>query len=436
MTTRGRALGRGLPLPLAAVGIALVVGCSGAGGSRMEPRLGAHEPKAIQKPEPAEEAQPAARHGAGSAMSPAAASAYAAGMQAFEKADLKGAVAAFSRALTLDRDAYPAHVGLGIVQERRGELAKALDSYGAALAIEPDYGPAIAAKVRLLIGMGRAADAESFARAAAARYPDSAPVLGALAEVTSARGDSNTAQQLAQKALKKDPDYRPAMVTLARDHYRAHRQELALYTLTAILDGYGQENPPRDKNNADARLLRATIFKEQGKRKASMEELGKVLEQRPDLVEARLQLGAYMLEAGNATEARPLLEKALEYEPSNVLVHLQLGDAYRLLGKPADALEHLNWVSRQYETSPQAHYNTGLVYLFSTSVPGVSDEQAIDKAIAEFERFKKLEPHAARGAGDDVDDLIMRARNKKAIMQALKEQPGEAAPAGPTGGSG
>jgi hypothetical protein len=83
------------------------------------------------------------------------------------------------------------------------------------------------------------------------------------------------------------------MVTLARDHYRARRLDLALYTLTAILDGYGTENPPRDKNNADAHLLRALILKEQGKRKAAIEELGSVLGCVPDLVEARLHLATY-----------------------------------------------------------------------------------------------------------------------------------------------
>lgn len=417
----------------ALLGLALLMGCSRAG--RDEPARAARPSPSDAGPRAREQAPVEARRG-GPALSPAAASAYAAGLAAFEKADLKGASLEFERAVSADRGAYPALVGLGIVHERRGELARALDSYGAALAIAPDYGPAISAKVRLLLGMGRVADAEALARSAAAKFPDSAPVLASLAEVVSARGDSASAQQLAQKALKKDPDYRPAMVTLARDHHRAHRLDLALYTLTAILDGYGQENPPRDKNNADARLLRASIYKEQGKRKAAMEELKTVLELRPDLVDARLQLAAYMLDAGNAVEARPLLEKALEYDPTHVLVHLNLGDAYRLLGKPKDALEHLNWVSRKDDSMAQAHYNIGLVYLFSSGVPGVSEEQAIDKAIEAFERFKKLEPRAARGAGDDVDDLIARARNKKAILEALKGEPQAPPAAEAAGGAG
>jgi tetratricopeptide (TPR) repeat protein len=370
-------------------------------------------------------------------MEGAAASAYAAGMEAFKIGDLDGASKQFNKAIQSDPRAYPAHVALGVVQERRGEMARALESYGAALAIAGDFPPAIQAKVHLLLAMGRTSEAETFTRGLAAKFPDSAAVLSAQAEVASARGDSPSAQSLAQKALKKDPDYRPAMVTLARDHYRARRLDLSLYTLTAILDGYGTENPPRDKNNADARMLRALILKEQGKRKAAIEELNNVLSLRPDLVEARLHLATFMLEAGNAAEARPLLEDALKYDPSNVLVHLNLGDAYRLLGKPKDALDHLTWVSRKDPSLAQAEYNQGLVYLFSAGVPGVTEEQAIDRAIQSFEQFKKLEPRAARGAGDDVDELIARARNKKAILEAMKEQP--AAPAEgaqPAGGNG
>jgi len=410
-------------------GLGLLLACSGAGAGvpAQTAKAGAAKDSAAEAP-----GTPA-----GPALAGAAASAYAAGLEAFKNGDLDGASQQFNKAIQSDPRAYPAQVALGVVQERRGEMARALESYGAALAVAPDFGPAIQAKVHLLLAMGRAAEAETFTRALAARFPESAAVLAAQAEVASARGDSPSAQALAQKALKKDPDYRPAMVTLARDHYRARRLDLALYTLTAILDGYGTENPARDKNNADAHLLRALILKEQGKRKAAIEELGNVLALRPDLVEARLHLAIFMLEAGNATEARPLLEDALKYDPSNVLVHLNLGDAYRLLGKPKDALDHLTWVARKDPSLPQAQYNQGLVYLFSANVPGVTEEQAVDRAIESFEHFKKLEPRAARGSGDDVDELIARARNKKAILEAMKQQPDAPADAAqPAGGKG
>lgn len=413
-------MGRAM-LPVAGahgLGVALMLLLSGCSAARHQ--------KPAREPQPertgAEEASEPEATSQGD-MSPEAAKLYAAGMEAYGNADLKSAGERFERALAVDPRAYAALVGLASVQERRGEPDKAVDSYQAALAIAPDYGPALAGEVRLLLAKGRTAEADALVRGAAAKYPDNAAVLTARAEVSSVRGDSVTAQQLAQRALKKDPDYRPAMLTLARDHYRARRLDLALYTLTAILDGYGQENPPRDKNNAEARLLRALIYGERGRRKAAMDELAAAIEARPDLVEARLLLSAYMLEAGNATEARPILEKALEYDPSNVFVHLNLGDAYRLLGKPKDALDHLQWVARRDETLAMVHYNIGLVYLLSSDLPGVSEKDAIDLAIGSFEQFKKLEPRAAKGAGDDVDDLLTRARNKKAILDALATQP-------------
>ena len=378
--TRGSAC---VVLSLAAASLG---GCSAA----QRPRPAA-QPTAAAAPE----APSAPEAGTEGGMSPAAAKLYAAGLAAFASGDLKAAAEQFQQALNVDPGAYPALVGLASVYERHAEPAKALESYQAALALAPGYGPALAGEVRLLLSSGRAADADALVRAAAANFPDSAAVLTARAEVSSVRGDSVTAQELAQRALKRDPDYRPAMLTLARDHYRARRLDLALYTLTAILDGYGQENPPRDKNNADARLLRALIYGERGRRQAAMDELSAALEARPDLVEARLLLSAYMLEAGNAAEARPLLEKALEYDPSNVFVHLNLGDAYRLLGKPKDALDHLQWVARQDDTLAMVHYNIGLVYLLSTDLPGVSESAAIDLAIESFEHFKKLEPRAA-----------------------------------------
>lgn len=429
MRARVSVLGvRGVPGLFGALALGFLAACSGSAANAP-----AKTAKNAAGNESAAEAEPT-RTPAGPAMVGAAASAYAAGMEAFKNGDLDGASQQFNKAIQSDPRAYPAQVALGVVQERRGEMARALESYNAALAVAGDFGPAIQAKVHLLLAMGRAADAETFVRGLAAKFPDSAAVLAGQAEVASARGDSPSAQELAQRALKKDPDYRPAMVTLARDHYRSRRLDLALYTLTAILDGYGPENPPRDKNNADAHMLRALILKEQGKRKAAIEELGNVLMLRPDLVEARLHLATFMLEAGNAAEARPLLEDALKYDPSNVLVHLNLGDAYRLLGKPKDALDHLTWVSRKDPSMAQAEYNQGLVYLFSASVPGVTEEQAVDRAIESFEHFKKLEPRAARGAGDDVDELIARARNKKAIMDAMKQTATPAAPA--PGGSG
>jgi Tfp pilus assembly protein PilF len=205
---------------------------------------------------------------------------------------------------------------------------------------------------------------------------------------------------------------------------------LALYALKGILDGYGEENPPRDKNNAAARMLRGLIFKEQGHRQSAIDEFRKALDLRPDLVEARVHLATYLLEAGNAADATPLLEGALRYDPRNLLARLNLGDAYRLLGKIDDARKQLKWVISQDSSIAQAHYNLGLLYLFSESIPGVTPLQAADHAIRQFELYKKKKPRSKAGAPDDTDELITRAKTKRAIIESeLKEKAQAAAPA-------
>ncbi len=362
-------------------------------------------------------------------MNATAASAYGAGMQAFQSGDLDGAKAQFQKAIDADGNAYQAHYSLGVVRERLNEVSGALSSYSRASTIVRDYEPAIAAYGTLLARTGRTSEAETYLEERQGAMPRSAAVTAALAEVKSIKGDSATAQRLAQEALKKNPDYRPAMVTIARDHYRTRRLDLALYTLKAILDGYGPENPPRDKNNAEARLLRGLIYKEQGLRGPAITELKAALDLRPDLVEARVQLAAYTLEAGNAGEAVQLLERALRYDRTHLLARLNLGDAYRLQGKTAEAKRELDWVASKDPQLAQVHYNLGLLYLFSENVPGMNAKQAADRAIDELEQYKRMKPRTVGGVPDDTDELITRAKTKRALIDAKEQEKAAPAPA-------
>lgn len=352
--------------------------------------------------------------------------AHEAGLKAFSTGDLAGAKAQFQAAIAADGKAYSAYYSLGVVEERLGRRAEALSAYQRAVDIVPDYEPAIVAYGVLSAKQGQADRAVSFLKEKLGRWPSSAAITAALSEVRSIQGDSGEAQRLAQEALKKNPDYRPAMVTLARDHYRNRRLELALYALRGILDGYGPENPPRDKDNAEARLIRGLIYREKNLRGPAIEELTKAVELRPDLVEARLQLATYMLEAGNAQGALPHLEAAVRYDNANVLAHLNLGDAYRLLDRTGEAKRELEWVAKAAPNRPEVHYDLGLLYLMSKQVPGLTEKQATEKAIEHLEQYKA---RGVRGGPDDTDELISRAKSKKALLEA-NEQEAAAAKAG------
>jgi len=362
-------------------------------------------------------------------MNAQAAQAYSAGMSAFQNGDLATARTQFTQATQADSEAFQAFYSLGVVRERLGDTPGALAAYRQSATIVADYEPAIVAYAVLLARSGRPDEAFEYLNRKSGSMPKSAAISGAMAEVKSVQGDSGAAQRYAQEALKKNPDYRPAMVTIARDHYHARRLDLALYALKGILDGYGNENPPRDKNNAEARLIRGLIYKEQGLRGPAMDEFRKALELRADLVEARVHLSAYLLESGNAAEAAPLLEGALRYQNDHVIAHLNLGDAYRLLGKTAEAKRELEWVAQKDPALHQVHYNLGLLYLFSDNVPGVTPMQSVDRAIDELEQYKKLRPRQA-GSNDDTDELITRAKTKKGLLEA-KEEEAKAAAAQP-----
>jgi len=419
--------------------VLLSVACGGAGaegkGAKSPGQTGVAVPGAGGQPVGAVAAPTGGQVAQASAMNAKALSYYQAGMQAFQAGDLQGAKSQFTQATEADPKAYQAFYSLGVVRERLNETQGALQAYRQATTIIADYEPAIVAYGVLLARSGKADEANDFLSARQAQMPRSAAVTAALAEVKSIQGDSGAAQRLAQEALKKNPDYRPAMITLARDHYRSRRLDLSLYALKGILDGYGDENPPRDKNNAEARLLRGLIYKEQGLKAAAIPELQKAIELRPDLVEARVHLAHYLLEAGNATDAASLLEAALRYDSTNVLARLNLGDAYRLLGKTTEARRELDWVVKTDPSVAQAHYNLGLLYLFSQNIPGVTPAQAAEKAIGELEQYKKLKPRTAGGAPDDTDELITRAKTQKALAEAKSAEP-PPAPAAPPAAAG
>jgi Tfp pilus assembly protein PilF len=360
-------------------------------------------------------------------MNDSALKSYQQGMQAFIAGDLATAKKFFQEATGADPKAYQAFYSLGVVQERLKDDG-ALASYRQAYTILPDYEPAIVAYGLLKARKGQTSEADSFLTQKRGELSKSAAVCAALAEVKSLAKDSGNAQKLAQEALKLNPDYRPAMVVIARDHYRNRRLDLALYALQAILDGFEPvaDNPPRDKDNAEALMLRGLIYKEQGNRPGAIDQFQKALARRPDLVEARVQLATFLLEAGDATQAQPLLEGALRFDADNVPAHLLLGDCYRLQGRFTDAKQRFDYVVGKDASMPMVHYDLGLLYLFAPSIPGMTPMQQVDSATAELKKYQSLRD---KGISDDSDELLNRAKLKRGELEAAA-----AAAAPPKGG--
>lgn len=345
-------------------------------------------------------------------------SAYEKGWKAWLAGDLATAKTAFEEASRKDTKAPAPLYSLGTVLERLGDNAGALLAYKAAVSKSADFEPAIGSYAMLLARTGKVSDAEAYVQGYVNKKPDSPRLKVYLGEIKSLNKDSAGAQQLAQEALKIDPDFKDAMVLVARDHHRAGRADLARYALTAILDGFGEGSPPRDKDNAEARLLRGILEKEAGHRLRAMQDFEVAQNKRPDLVEATIQLGVLKLESGNAMEAQPILERATKYAPKSALAHLNLGDCYRILGRPTDAKKEFDIALSLDSSLMQAHYALGLLYLFTPSFPGMSASDQLAAAKRELGQYKTMRgPKPLPGVTDDIDELIGRVARKEAEMQ-------------------
>lgn len=362
----------------------------------------------------------------------AAKAAYDKGFQAWMRGDLAGAKQGFQEAASAASTSAAPHYSLGCVYDRMGEYSSAQQEYRKALDLKSDYELAMGGYAMSLATTGHAGEADTFLTDKRAKMPNSARVATYLAEVKSIAKDSGSAQQIAQDALRLDPDFKEAMVTIARDHYRARRMELAKYALQAILEGFGDVSPPRDPSNAEAHLLRGLIYKETGFRQGAFKDFEAAVAKRPDMVEALIQLGVMKLEAGNSAEAVPLLEGATKFGPKSALAHLNLGDGYRLAGRPADAKKEFDQALSMDSTLAVAHYDLGLLYLFSSNIPNTTAKDQVDTAIKELNTFKSMRgPKAPPGQADDVDELINRANAKKAELNLPVAAPPPAATATP-----
>jgi Tfp pilus assembly protein PilF len=368
-------------------------------------------------------------------VSAAAKGAYDRGFAAFQAGDLAAAKSAFTEASRTDPRAPAPLYGLGTVLEHQGDVGAAQQQYKAAMAVKPDDTTAIGAYGLSLATNGHLSEADSFLTNQQQKHANSAPITTFLAEVKSMENDTGTAQQLAQDALRMSPDYKPAMVAIAHDHYRAHRTELAKYALQAILEGFGESSPPRDKDNADAHLIRGLINEEEGLRAWAMADFDAARKTRPDMVEALIHLGVMKLQAGNVLEATPLLESAVKFAPNAPLAHLNLADAYRLGSRVADARREFDKALSMDSSLAVAHYDMGLLYLFSPNVPGTTAMDQVATAIRELETYRSM--RGAKSGGDDVDELLTSAQAKQADLKASASAPpaAPAPPASPAGSS-
>ena len=368
--------------------------------------------------------------GAGtSGLDGSAKSTYEAGWQAWLKGDLPTAKKKFQEAAEAAPKSPSPPYSLGVVLEHLGEVSGAQQSFRTAFSNDPEHELSMCAYALSLANGKSPGEADTFLADKRAKKKESPRLTACNAEVKSLQGDHAGAQTMAQDALRMDPNFKDAMVTIARDHYRARKMDLAKYALQAVLEGFGDATPARDKDNAEAHLLRGLILRESGSRIVALKDFEEATKRRPDLVEALVNLGSMRLEAGNANDAVGPLEQSTKFAPNNALAHLNLGDCYRLLQRYAEAKTEFDKALSLDSSLAAAHYDIGLMYLTAQAIPGTSADNQVSTAIKELETYKTMRgAKAPPGVNDEIDDLLNRAKAKQAeLKNTVATPPGGAA---------
>jgi tetratricopeptide (TPR) repeat protein len=122
---------------------------------------------------------------------------------------------------------------------------------------------------------------------------------------------------------------------------------------------------------------------------AARVEFFKELKITPSHVAARLQIGIIDLKAGNADSAADLARQALNREPGNTLAHAILGRAFTDLREYGKAIPELETAIKLDPSNAQLHFSLGQAYRH------MGRDAEARKQEAEYKRLKALKDAAA-----------------------------------------
>jgi tetratricopeptide (TPR) repeat protein len=196
--------------------------------------------------------------------------------------------------------------------------------------------------------------AESLAqlREAVRLRPDWGQARNALGEALKAFGDPQAARQAFEKAVECDPKLAPAQVNLGLILLESGESSAAAPHLDRALQILGK--------NAEAaypHYLRAKIYSEQGQAKKAAADLDEAVSLQPGFAEAWSDLGIARKSLLDDVGALEAFAKAVRLAPSDPVAQTRLGSELLALGRPHDALPHLEEAVRLDPENQSALYS-------------------------------------------------------------------------------
>jgi tetratricopeptide (TPR) repeat protein len=297
-----------------------------------------------------------------------------------------------SPAVTEDDFARLVATGYALVVE--GRFAEAAELFGALVEKRPRDASVLYGAALAVFNAGRPLEAEPLARRAVEAWLNAVSAAQAnqvravkasaadafvlLAVVQAVRGDDDAALKSAERAVALDPEHFDAQFTLGRALYgagddasasRAFRAAVALrpedararFFLATALERAGddagalaayRELATRQPRAPEGHLGVGVLLVKRGGAEADegVRELERALQINPNLYEARVTLGRFLVARGRAADAVAHLTRAAELAPNNPEPHYQLSLAYRRLGRKDEAVAESAIVKRIHES--------------------------------------------------------------------------------------
>jgi tetratricopeptide (TPR) repeat protein len=258
---------------------------------------------------------------------------------------------------------YEAHFNLAVTLVALKDLPRAINALREAVLLKPESYEARSLLGTFLAQQGRGEEAIAHLRKAVEMRADNPRLLALLGlKYTEGRYYSDALDVL-RKAMTLQPDNPELRFLLIQAHYMNQDSELALeeagkaandfpgvarshLVLALQLLNMGRYREARapleralalDANLDEARGALGDVLLRQGEVEQGLAHLRTATERRPDLIEPHIGLGKALLQLKQYDEAIVAMQKAIRLHPDQAQPHLFLSQAYRAIGRLADA---------------------------------------------------------------------------------------------------
>jgi tetratricopeptide (TPR) repeat protein len=180
--------------------------------------------------------------------------------------------------------------------------------------------------------------------------------------------------------------------------------------------------------NPSAEFCLASGLKNAGETNAAMTHYRIALALNPSDNQARDQIGLLLMTGGHWTEAETLFDEVLSREPGDCTAHAALGEILPQLGRPSEAITHLEAALRSKPDGPEALNN--LAWMLATGPEG--DLRNGPRAVELAERACELTHYqktiypgtlaAAYAEAGRFDDAMAAAQKAIALAQENGEK--------------